>query len=241
MKKLSKFRKTYIIRLIFRIIVFFLTISLYIWKPDYFDVVKGFNFFKTFSPLHLLWLIWMLDMILQLCEVPKYWPLGSQKLFLSRFIPDKKELNKALSKKRIKEMAKSVVGIAIFWILLTSVIDGLYLTNTISYQIVVLCSCAFYVCDTICVVIWCPFRRFFMHNKCCTTCRIFNWDHAMMFLPLIVIPGIWTYSLVLVSISILIVWETICDIYPERFHEKTNSALRCENCNDKLCGKRVNK
>ena len=76
-----------------------------------------------------------------------------------------------------------------------------------------------------------------MHNKCCTTCRIFNWDHAMMFSPLIVIPSAWTYSLVLTSFVILIVWEYTCIMHPERFLEKTNCALRCHNCKDKLCGK----
>ena len=78
-----------------------------------------------------------------------------------------------------------------------------------------------------------------MHNKCCTTCRIFNWDHAMMFSSLIAIPGLWTYSLLFMSFSILIVWEIACSVYPERFLEKTNCALRCSNCNDKLCGKNI--
>ena len=78
-----------------------------------------------------------------------------------------------------------------------------------------------------------------MHNKCCTTCRIFNWDHAMMYLPLIVIPGFWTYSLVFMALLILVVWEVVCANHPERFFEKTNCALRCQNCKDKLCGKQV--
>lgn len=239
MKKISKFRKLYIKRLIFRIVIFIITVGIYILNPNEFIVVKGLNFIKKLSPLHILWFIWMLDMILQLCKVPKYWPLGSQKYWGHRYLPDIKKIDKKVIKEHMKKLTNGSTSVAIVWILLVAIIDALYLTNIISYQIVILISTAFYVCDLICVVVWCPFRVFFMHNKCCTTCRIFNWDHAMMFLPLIVIPGLWTYSLLLMSFLILIVWEIACVVYPERFLEKTNCALRCNNCKDRLCGKNI--
>lgn len=237
MKNKSKFRKSYIRRLIFRIIIFIIMIGIYIFYPNTFNVAKGLNFIKEFSPLHIIWLIWIIDMILQLCKVPKYWPLGSQKYLKHRYIPNIKELDKKTIKLHMKEMTKSSTSVAITWLFVIALISTLYLTHLISYQVVILISVAFYVCDIICVVGWCPFKTFFMHNKCCTTCRIFNWDHAMMFTPLIVIPGIWTYSLVIMSLIILIVWEIACAIYPERFMEKTNCALQCHNCKDRLCGK----
>ena len=237
MKNKSKFRKSYIKRLIFRIIVFIIMICIYIFYPNTFKVAKGLNFIKEFSPLHIIWLIWIVDMILQLCKVPKYWPLGSQKYWGHRYLPNLKEIDKKIVKLHMKEMTKGSTSVAIFWIILITFISTLYLTHLISYQVVILISVAFYVCDIICVVGWCPFKTFFMHNKCCTTCRIFNWDHAMMFTPLIVIPGIWTYSLITMAIIILIVWEVACALYPERFMEKTNCALQCHNCKDRLCGK----
>ena len=237
MAQRSKFRTIYIQRLIRRSIIFVLTILLYIFRPDDFIVAKSFNFFTTISPLHILWIIWMVDMILQLCKVPKYWPLGSLKFWGHRYLPDLTGLDRTLLKKYSKQVNNDVIAVAITWILLTTIIDILYFTHTISYQIVILCTTAFYVCDLICVVIWCPFRALFMHNKCCTTCRIFNWDHAMMFLPLLAIPGVWTYTLLGLSIVILIVWEIACTVHPERFHEITNCALRCSNCKDRLCGK----
>lgn len=236
-KTKSKFRQIYTRRLVIRSIIFILSILLFIFYKDSFNVVKGFNFISMFSPLHILWAIWILDMTLQLCKVPKYWPLGSQKFWGHRYLPDLTGLDKNLLRKYIKEMNSNSISIAITWILLISIIGILYFTNTISYEIVILCSIAFYVCDIICVVIWCPFRAFFMHNKCCTTCRIFNWDHIMMFSPLIFIPGIWTWSLVIFAIIILIIWEVACTVHPERFYEISNCALRCSNCKDKLCGK----
>ena len=239
MKNKSTFRKLYIKRLVIRIIIFIITLGIYIWNTSTFSVVKGFNFFREFSLLHVLWFVWIIDMILQLCKVPKYWPLGSQKYWAHRYLPDAKKINKNVIKKHMKDLNNGSIAVAIVWILLVAIIDILYITNVISYQIVILISVAFYVCDVICVVAWCPFRVIFMHNKCCTTCRIFNWDHAMMFLPLIVIPGLWTYSLLFMSFLILIVWEIACAFHPERFIEKTNCSLRCSNCKDKICGKNI--
>ncbi len=240
MKNKSYFYKLYIRRLIFRIVILLITIGLYILYPNTFLVAKGFNFFKMISPLHIIWFIWMLDMILQLCRVPKYWPLGSQKYREERFKKPILMINKTHIKRIMKEMNKDAVSVAIAWILLVAVIDILYLTNVIHFQTVIIISTAFYVCDVICIIGWCPFKTFFMHNKCCTTCRIFNWDHAMMFTPLIAIPGIWTYSLVIMSLIVVIVWETACSNHPERFMEKTNISLRCNHCKDKLCGKNIN-
>ena len=237
MKSKSKFRKSYINRLIFRTIVFIIMIGIYTYYPNAFEVSKGANFIKMFSPLHIIWLIWIIDMIFQLCKMPEYWPLGSQKYWGYRFQSNKKCTDIKAIKKQMKKMNKEVIAIAISWILVVLLIAELYLNNIISYQVVILCSIAFYVCDIICVVGWCPFQKFYMHNKCCTTCRIFNWDHAMMFTPLIVIPGIWTYSLLAMALIVLTVWEVTCAVHPERFIEKTNCALQCKNCNDKLCGK----
>lgn len=237
MKKKSDFRKSYIKRLIFRIFIFIIMLCIYLFYPKAYEVSIGMGFIRKFSPLHIVWLIWMVDMILQLCKVPKYWPLGSQKYWAHRYLPNIKEIDKKIIKKHMHKMNRDSIAIAITWSLVIALIGGLYLTNLISYQVVILISTAFYVCDIICIVGWCPFKTFYMHNKCCTTCRIFNWDHAMMFTPLIVLPGIWTYSLVIMSLIVLTVWEVACAIHPERFLEKSNCALQCHNCKDKLCGK----
>ena len=110
----------------------------------------------------------------------------------------------------------------------------------IDSKILLLLSVVFYVCDLICVLFWCPFRVWFMKNRCCTTCRIFNWDHIMMFSPLFFVPGFFTWSLCGVSIIVLAVWEISFALHPERFYEGTNEALRCSNCTDRLCGERRN-
>ena len=56
---ISKTRGIYFLRLIGRIIVFLIAILIYLFDKDKFNTVDGWNFFNEFSPLHLLWIIWI--------------------------------------------------------------------------------------------------------------------------------------------------------------------------------------
>ena len=126
MKDKSNFRKKYIRRLILRIIIFVIMICLYIYYPNTYEVSKGINFIKMFSPLHIIWLLWMIDMILQLCIVPKYWPLGSQKFFAHRYLPSLKRIDIKTIKEHIHKMNKDSIAIAITWLFVIALIGVLY-------------------------------------------------------------------------------------------------------------------
>ena len=107
-------------------------------------------------------------------------------------------------------------------------VGALYFCNVVNEICLFIISVFFYVCDLICVLIWCPFRLI-MKNKCCTTCRIFNWDHLMMFSPLIFVGGFFSISLVVIAFIAWLAWELCVMIYPERFCEMTNAALNAQN------------
>jgi hypothetical protein len=98
---------------------------------------------------------------------------------------------------------------------------------------------AYGVCDIICILFFCPFQTWFMKNRCCTTCRIYNWDFAMLCTPFLLIPGFYAYSLLAVALLILARWEVTYKLHPERFSERTNESLRCANCTEKLCKHKV--
>ncbi len=232
--KTSKTRKIYFLRLFGRCIVLIITLLLLIFKKEEFEIIKEFNFFARFSVLHILWGIWMWDMVLQLIPIRAHISIGSQKQFSSLFRPIKEKINYNNLKKYIKGTTASAYKVMIIWIAVTLAIGMLYFFRVIDAGTVLLISVFFYVCDLICVLLWCPFRLI-MKNKCCTTCRIFNWDHLMMFAPLIAICGFYTLSLVLFSVIIWLVWEICVFVYPERFWENSNMALKCSECTDKLC------
>ena len=230
----SPLRKKYIARLVVRCVILVACVVLFFLAPEEFNVLNGFNFFKKFSVFHILWAVWLYDMICQFIPIKNEFSLGSQKLFKQRFRPIREKINKAALKKHINTTT-ALAGVVMFlWAALIAVIGLLYFFDIIGKEILLLCSAAFYVCDLICVLIWCPFRLI-LKNRCCTTCRIFNWDHFMMFSPMIFAAGFYGWSLFGISLVIMLVWELSIIIYPERFWEFSNDALKCSNCTDKLC------
>lgn len=230
---MSKTRKRYFIRLFGRIVIFITGLFMCL-KPEFYDILKGMNFFRTFHPLHLLWLIWVFDMLLQIIPIKNKLALGSQKLFANRFQPIRDKINYEALKNYVKKTTASAYKVFIIWTLLIAAIGIFYYFGIINKIGLFMISLFFYVCDLICVLVWCPFRLI-MKNKCCTTCRIFNWDHLMMFSPLIFCGGFFATSLVIIAFLAWFVWELCVLLYPERFSEMTNIALRCTKCTDKLC------
>lgn len=231
---ISKTRGIYFSRLIVRIIILIIAIMIFIFDRDIFNIADGWKFFDEFSPLHLLWGVWMWDMILQLIPVKAQISIGSQKMFKSLFVPIKEKINYKNLRQHIKDTTASAYKVMIIWIALTVVLSIVHINGIIDTAVMILISTFFYVCDLICVLIWCPFRLI-MKNRCCTTCRIFNWDHLMMFLPIIAVNSFYSWSLVIFSFVIWLVWEICVFTYPERFWENSNMALRCSECTDKLC------
>ena len=231
---MSPTRKRYFIRFIARIIILICTVFSYFYWPSIFMILEGDNFFRTFSPFHLLWVIWLIDMFVQIIPVKNKVALGSQKLFANRFRPIKERIHYDILKNHVISITKAAYKVFIIWTLFIAVIAWMYYAGIIDKNMMLVISVFFYVCDLICVLIWCPFRLI-MKNKCCTTCRIFNWDHIMMFSPLIFVGGFFSISLVIMAFLAWLVWEICVLVYPERFSEITNVALKCSECTDKLC------
>ena len=119
-----------------------------------------------------------------------------------------------------------------------AVIGVLKKASVIDNRLLLVIITVFYVCDLICVLFWCPFKEWVMKNRCCNTCRIFNWDYFMMFLPGIFCKGFFTISLLAMSLITLAIWEIYNMKYPERFWEGSNDAIKCRNCTEYLCGRR---
>ena len=231
---MSKTRKRYVWRLAGRIVVLALCLLAWIKAPQTYDILEGMNFFRTLSPLHLLWAVWVGDMVLQIVPIKNKVPLGSQKLFANRFRPIREKINYESLRRYVISTTRAAYRVFLLWCALIAVIGLLYGGGYISPIGLFMISVFFYVCDLICVLVWCPFRLM-MRTRCCTTCRIFIWDHLMMFSPLIFLGGFYAISLVVLALAAWLVWELCVMLYPERFWEHSNAALKCSECTDKLC------
>ena len=231
---MSDIRKTYMRRLVGRCFVLAFCIFIFFYRPEEFKILETKNFFQKFSVFHILWGIWVVDMLWQLIPVKKKISLGSQKLFQQRFKPIREKINYQALRQYIISTTKAAYKVMIIWLVFLIVVGIYYYKGIINNSMLFMISVIFYVCDLICVLIWCPFRLI-LKNRCCTTCRIFNWDHLMMFTPMIFITGFYSYSLVILSVVVWLIWELCIMMYPERFWENSNIALRCSECTDKLC------
>ena len=90
---MSKTRKKYFIKLFIRIIILIISIILAIYFPNNYSILKGNNFFNKLSFFHILWIIWNIDIILQIIPIKNKLALGSQKLFSYKFKPITKKIN----------------------------------------------------------------------------------------------------------------------------------------------------
>lgn len=180
------------------------------------------------SPVKIfIWIVFALEMALRFFP-SKLESMGCQKVFARNYRPTK------TAGKRPDDV-RSTLMVALAWILLNGAIGVVYALGWIDKGILILISLAYSVCDMICILFFCPFQEWFMKNKCCGTCRIYNWDFAMMFTPLIFVGGFWSWSLVALSLGLLIKWEVRYRLHPEWFYEQTNLSLACVNCQEKLC------
>jgi len=129
----------------------------------------------------------------------------------------------------------ATVLVLLLWITFNLIFGALRMAGIFDDGIMILLCGAYSVCDMICILFFCPFQSWFMKNKCCSTCRIYNWDYAMMFTPLFFVRRYYAWGLLALSFALLIRWEITFYRHPERFSEQTNDYLKCRNCTEKLC------
>ena len=174
-----------------------------------------------------LWLMFAFEAVLKL--IPNNTEsIGCNKQYKKFFKPTEKTTPILLS-------GKKTLLVAVVWIVPNLAFGILYLTGIVDSGFLFLATLFYAMGDMICVLFFCPFQVWFMQNRCCTNCRIYNWDMIFMFTPFVFIPHLYTYSLVVLAVIILIWWEVAYHKYPERFSESTNKNLTCASCTTKTC------
>ncbi len=217
-------------KLISRSAIFLIFFIFAVFHPI--QLIQFFNFqISYFKIYHLVWLVFALMLLKELFIVPKN--ISSGKIYATYFYPNK-NLSLTQSKTSLDQLTKKynkgALNAAIFWLTIIAILLVGYFAFGLSklwiFGFVIFAS----MMDIICITLWCPFRNWIVKNKCCNACRIYHWSYWMEFIPLIVIPSFWSYSLVFLSILIFFKWEYMHYKHPERFYEKSNLNLVCRNC-----------
>lgn len=237
MKKLTiihtEILNNYFFKFAIRILVFTAVFVMYLFKKDLLlqlmtmDLAYGINF------LHVLWFAFMVMMLRHL-SFPKKFTMALRKAKDTEYIEVKGysrlELYEYVHDQNIKAWKVMLV-----WLSGNAVLGILYLLQVLDDVDLLMVTVFYFLCDYICILIFCPFQTGIMKNKCCVNCRIYDWGHFMMFTPMLFIKNFFSWSLFFTSVVVLIHWELIYASYPERFWSGSNQKLRCAACQDKIC------
>jgi len=184
--------------------------------------------FGIIKVYHILWAMVAGFFAYNLFKVP------SQKISSGRqyrkFYKPNPNCTPELLKKEIKENNSRAIKATISILLVNSGFFIIYFLFNLHFFWVYFVALLYIVLDAVFITLWCPFRNWIMKNKCCNTCRIHNWGFWMAAIPLLAIPSFWNYSIVFISVLILIKWEVLLHKFPERFYEVSNSNLSCKDC-----------
>ena len=125
--------------------------------------------------------------------------------------------------------------VMLVWLCFNAIFGVLYLLEILCAGDLLMLTVFYFLCDYICILLFCPFQTVLMKNKCCVNCRIYDWGHFMMFTPMLFIKNFYSWSLFFTSLVVLLHWEITYAKYPERFWEGSNSTLKCNNCKERTC------
>ena len=181
-----------------------------------------------FAIILVIWVIFVIEILLRFLP-SKLESMGCQKQFKRNFVP------KEPIEKPDRQSWWRTFAVFAAWIALNAIFVTLYFTKIIDGGVLIIISLFYSVCDMICILFFCPFQTWFMKNRCCVSCRIYNWDYAMMFTPIVFIKNAFCISLFVLAFALLLEWEILYKVYPERFCRNTNESLSCANCKEKLC------
>lgn len=238
MSKSSQFLKTimmqrYLFYLAFRVLVFASAFAVYVYDKMFLEDTMMRPFLWRITPLHVLWMIFMVTMLLHIFPTKKL-TMALRKAEPQEYVApeayDQLELYRFVQDQNIKAWR-----VMLSWLFFNAIFGFLYLLKIIDNTDLLMLTIFYYLCDYICILFYCPFQHLIMKNRCCVNCRIYDWGHFMMFTPMLFIRDFFSWSLFFTSCVVLIHWEIIYNKHPERFWYGSNQRLQCQHCGDKIC------
>lgn len=210
-----------------RLTVFAAALALYINDRDSLSFGNGVAFFAGKPYLLALWFALMGQLAFHLISNARSAQRKRVRGTLAADDETKAEL--------VRRANAGALKVATLWIACNGVIAVLFYARVIERSELLLLTLFYFMCDLVAVLAFCPFSRFIMHNKCCMTCRIYDWGAIMAYTPMFFVPCFFSWTLAGMSLVIFIKWEATYARRQELFFECTCDALSCAKCAAPLC------
>ena len=233
--KASKKFIYYIVKLVFRISIVCGSIYMYLFHKQWMTDLLTHSFGYGVTPLRMLWAVFMGIMLMHIFPVKT--ALRTMAILKAKEETDQPVENYSEYEllKFVQKQNRAAWTVMLVWLCFNAFWAVLYLFGVIAEAELLMLTVLFFLCDYICILFFCPFQTFIMRNKCCVNCRIYDWGHFMMFTPMLFIKNFFSWSLFFTSLVVLIKWEIVYAMHPERFWEGSNKILQCANCKDRTC------
>lgn len=229
----TKMMSRYIIKLAIRVLIFASVLIFYIFHKDLLYDFMTWPIWIGITPLHVLWVIFMAMMLTHI------FPMERVTMALRKAEPEQFQEVKGYSELELYRFVQDQNGkawtVMLVWLSANAVFGLLYLLQILDDADLLMLTVFYFLCDYICILFYCPFQSIIMKNKCCVNCRIYDWGHFMMFVPMLFIRNFFSWSLFFTSCVVLIHWEIRYAKHPERFWSGSNQTLQCTSCKDKTC------
>lgn len=225
--------KFYLFKFACRIAIFLCVLFFYIKDRDLMESLMTKPFWHEFTLIHLIWLVFMGIMLLHLIpnnRLSMAWKKAKETEYRPVENYSELELLRFIQKQNLGAWKVMLV-----WLCFNAIWGALYLFGILTSSDLLMLTVFYFLCDYICILLFCPFQKVFMKNKCCINCRIYDWGHFMMFTPMLFIKNFYSWSLFFTSLVVLIHWEISYAKHPERFWEGSNKTLQCRNCKERTC------
>lgn len=225
--------KRYLVKFTFRVCVFFGVLGLYLFSDVSLWDLANQPLVYGITPMHVLWVAFMVIMLSHI------FPGTFRTMALKKADKETYRENTGYGElemlRFVQDQNRKAWIVMLVWLIGNGVIGLFYLIGILDRSDLLMFTVFFFLCDYICILIFCPFQTCIMKNKCCVNCRIYDWGHFMMFTPMLFIPNFYSWSLFFTACVVLIRWEIVYAAHPERFWSGSNQILQCANCKDKTC------
>lgn len=162
---------------------------------------------------------------------PKYDNAVHFKAFAKYYVPTGHERAEGFNR-------KGIASVVLLWVAYLLFVALLKVLGVLNWYTFLVGACIMFILNSFFVRKTCLLSVLFLHNKnnCCKNCGINSWDYAifasaLVFAPkLSILATIINWTIIGISIVMLVIWEIKYRKYPYRFYPETNKTLSCMNC-----------
>ena len=166
----TKMMTNYLIKFAIRIIVFVLVLVLYLCNKPLMYQLMTQPIWMGITPIHVLWLLFMGMMFLHIFPM-KQVTMALLKSEKKEYVPQE-QYSKAELFDYIKEQNAKAWKVMLIWLCFNAIFGVLYLFERIDIADLLMLTVFYFLCDYICILLFCPFQKWIMKNSCCVNCRM---------------------------------------------------------------------